>query len=134
MAASALAAVLADPIVKIIDELFDSPTERAEAKLKLLSMEMAPYLAQLEVNKEEAKNINVFVAGWRPFIGWTCGAIFGWNFIAAPLVHWLVILAGASIPPIPTLGLAEVMPVLLGLLGLGSMRTYEKTKGVEGNR
>ena len=134
MSGAALASVLAGPIVQIIDELFDTPAEKANAKLKLLSIEMAPFLAQLEVNKEEAKHTSLFVAGWRPFIGWVCGAIFVWSFMLAPLLQWITQIYGVEIPEIPALGIAELMPVLLGLLGLGGMRTFEKYTGSEASR
>jgi len=133
-AMTSLATALSGPLVEIIDNLFTSEEERAAAKLKLLSLEMQPYLAQLDVNREEAKSTRLFVAGWRPFIGWTCGSVFAWNYIVAPLLYWIFLLMGIPVPPIPTLGLAEITPVLMGLLGLGGMRTYEKLNGVEGNR
>lgn len=134
MGETKLAQLLAGPLVQLVDEVFETSEERAAAKLKLLNLEMQPYLAQLEVNKAEAGHMNVFVAGWRPFIGWVCGSIFAWTFIVAPFIGWIINALGIDVPPIPTLGLGEVMPVLLGLLGLGGMRTFEKLKGVESNR
>ena len=84
---------------------------------------------QLEVNKTEAAHKNLFVAGWRPFIGWTCGlGMFG-NFITIPFANFVLALLSYEIV-IPLVPLETMMPVLMGMLGLGAMRSYEKTKQV----
>ena len=80
-------------------------------------------LAQLEVNKTEAQHKSLFVSGWRPFIGWVCGVSMGFNFLAVPLL----MSAGFEIA---SLDLTTMMPVLMGMLGLGGLRTAEKIKGV----
>ena len=86
-------------------------------------------LAQLEVNKVEAAHKSLFVAGWRPFIGWTCGlGMFG-NFITIPFSNFVLALFEYDIV-IPLVPLETMMPVLMGMLGLGAMRTVEKTKAV----
>jgi hypothetical protein len=118
----------------VIDSLFTSDDERAAAKLKLLELDLKPAMAQLEVNKAEAANPNWFVAGWRPAIGWTCGFIFLYTFVLRDLLSFAVAVAGVDMPPIPQLDLGEVYPVLLGLLGLGGMRTFEKFKNAEAKR
>jgi hypothetical protein len=84
---------------------------------------------QLDVNKAEAGSSSVFVAGWRPFIGWVCGAACGWNWIGLPIAKVALDLAGYSIALAPA-DLTEMLPVLMGMLGLGALRTFEKTKGV----
>ena len=84
---------------------------------------------QLEVNKTEAAHKSLFVAGWRPFIGWTCGlGMFG-NFITIPFANFVLALLSYEIV-IPLVPLETMMPVLMGMLGLGAMRSYEKTKQV----
>ena len=80
-------------------------------------------MGQLEINKQEAAHKNMFVAGWRPFTGWTCGLALANNFIVVPY------LAAFGFDIIP-LDLAVMLPVLLGMLGLGGMRSYEKRNGV----
>ena len=83
--------------------------------------------AQVEVNKVEAANSNLFVSGWRPFIGWTCGlGMFG-NFITIPFANFVMALLKIQIV-IPLVPLETMMPVLMGMLGLGAMRSYEKTR------
>jgi hypothetical protein len=109
---------------------------RLQAEDKLLDRAHAEIQGQIEINKEEAKSKSVFVAGWRPFIGWVCGIAFAFNFIIVPLFPWLMTMAAIWFPeaaklkqPGP-LSLAELTPVLMGILGLGGYRTFEKTKGV----
>jgi len=87
-------------------------------------------LAQIEVNKTEAAHPSVFVSGWRPFIGWTCGVSLAMDFVMRPLVQWGLDLAVVEIV-LPTLDTESLYPILMGLLGLGTLRTYEKFKGVD---
>ncbi len=85
---------------------------------------------QLAINKEEAKSGNIFIAGWRPFIGWSCGVALVWHFIAAPFIIFFAALFGATLPPLPEFDMGSLMTVLMGMLGLGGLRTYEKQKGL----
>ena len=87
-------------------------------------------LAQIEVNKAEAASGSTFRGGWRPFIGWVCGVSFAYHFVLQPLLVFLVALMGWSVPQLPEFDMASLMTVLGGLLGLGSLRTFEKFKGV----
>jgi len=123
---------------KLIDRLIPDKAAKAEAQLKLLELQQTGELAQLtaetdlakgqqEINKVEAASTNLFVSGWRPFIGWACGAIFVCNYIGVPLLAWLS--GYFNIPPPPRLDIGEVLPVMLGMLGLGGLRTAEKIKG-----
>jgi len=86
-------------------------------------------LAQLEINKVEAASRSVFVSGWRPFIGWSCGAAMALNFIVFPLASFVLAQTGHLVE-LPTLDMSQMMPVLMGLLGLGGLRTVEKIKQV----
>ena len=82
---------------------------------------------QMEINKVEAASTNLFVSGWRPFIGWTCGlGMFG-NFITIPFSNFVLALFEYDIV-IPLVPLETMMPVLMGMLGLGAMRSFEKTR------
>ena len=87
-------------------------------------------MAQVEVNKAEAGHRSIFVAGWRPFIGWTCGVALAYHFVVAPLIIFGAGWAGTPIPDLPTFDMDSLMTVLLGMLGLGGMRTFEKAKGL----
>jgi Protein of unknown function (DUF3154). len=124
---------------KLIDRLWPDPAKAGEAKFKLMEMAQNGQLAQLasdtklaegqmEINKVEAANPSLWVSGWRPGMGWACVLIFVANYIGVPLLAWLSTMF--DIPPPPRLDIAEVLPVLLGMLGLGAMRTSEKIKSV----
>jgi hypothetical protein len=124
---------------KIIDRIWPDPTQAAAAKLELLKMqqtgELAVITGQLEINRVEAASTSVFVAGWRPFVGWVCGAAFAYKFVAAPAMAFaltaLGVLDGAGHPIVlPVLDFTEMSTVLLGMLGIGGFRTVEKLKGV----
>tara|TARA_R100000963_G_scaffold31375_1_gene22773 strand:- start:324 stop:731 length:408 start_codon:yes stop_codon:yes gene_type:complete len=86
-------------------------------------------LAQLDINKQEAAHRSIFVAGWRPFIGWTCGLALAYTYVIQPVLVFGLGQAGYLIT-LPTMELGEMMPVLMGMLGLGGLRTFEKFKGV----
>jgi hypothetical protein len=117
---------------KLIDRLWPDPAQRDVAKLELLKMQQSGDLAiitgQMEVNKEEAKSASVFVSGWRPFIGWVCGMACAWNWIGLPVVKAGLLVAGHSLDLRPA-DLTEMLPVLMGMLGLGGLRTIEKLNG-----
>ena len=86
-------------------------------------------LAQLEINKAEASHRSIFVAGWRPFIGWTCGVALAYTYVLQPILVFGLAQSGYLIE-LPKMDLGEMMPVLMGMLGLGGLRTFEKFKGV----
>ena len=87
-------------------------------------------LAQIEVNKIEAASPDFFKSSWRPFIGWVCGVAFAYHFVLQPIIIFVVALFGAEIPALPEFDMASLMTVLGRLLGLGRLRTYEKSKGL----
>lgn len=88
---------------------------------------------QVAINLQEAKSTRLFVAGWRPFIGWICGLAIGWHFLLHPLVIWWMSIWRPGLELPPTLDLTELYPVVIGMLGLGVYRTYEKSKNVQEN-
>jgi len=89
-------------------------------------------MAQVEVNKTEANHKSVFVAGWRPFIGWICGFSLAYHFIIQPLSIFILAIAfpDESIN-LPAFDISALTTILMGMLGLGGLRTYEKLKGVD---
>lgn len=111
---------------KIIDKLWPDPAQRDAAKLELMRLQMSGELAQIAVNTEEAKSSSVFVAGWRPSIGWICGAACAWNWIGLPIAKLCLTLLGISVEALSPADLSEMLPVLIGMLGLGGLRTIEK--------
>ncbi len=125
---------------KLIEKIWPDPVSQAEAQLKLAQLAQSGELAalaaetdvargQIGVNAIEAASNRLFVAGWRPFVGWICGLSLGFKFIGGPLLVMAGQLAGQAVT-LPDLGTAELMPLLIGMLGLGAMRTTEKIKGV----
>ena len=87
-------------------------------------------LAQVEVNKQEAQHRSIFVAGWRPFVGWVCGIALAYHFVLAPIILFSVSITGIQIPELPSFNMETLTTVLLGMLGLGGLRSFEKYKGV----
>lgn len=127
---------------KLIDRLWPDPAQRDQAKLQLLQLQQTGDLAaltattdlakaQAAINQQEAASTSLFVAGWRPFVGWCCGAAFAYAFILQPFATFLLAAFHASVDPkmLPVLDVSSMMPVLLGMLGLGAMRSYEKVQG-----
>ena len=113
---------------KVLDKVFPDPVKAAEAKLELYKLqqsgELASMLAQTETNKVEAGSSSIFVAGWRPFLGWICGFAMGYQYLIRPFLT-------AFYPELIFPGLDDnLWQLLLGMLGLGGLRTFEKTKGV----
>ena len=119
--------LLIGPISSLLEKVVPDLDERKRLAHEIATMAEKQahdqIMAQVEVNKAEAAHKSLFVAGWRPFIGWTCGVAMAFNFVAGPLLTS----AGYTIAP---LDLVTMMPVLLGMLGLGGMRSYEKRNGV----
>jgi len=87
-------------------------------------------IAQVEVNKAEAQHRSIFVAGWRPFVGWVCGLALAYHFVLAPIILFATAIAGIEIPELPSFYMETLTTVLLGMLGLGGLRSFEKYKGV----
>jgi len=86
-------------------------------------------MGQIEVNKQEAAHPSIFVAGWRPFVGWSCGFGVAWTFVASPFVVQIAKFFGYAGEPV-AVDTATLLSLLMGMLGISGMRTYEKYKGV----
>jgi hypothetical protein len=126
-----IVAQLVGPVTGLLDKFIEDKDQKAMLAHKIATMSEEHHQdlmkAQIEVNKVEAASSNLFVSGWRPFIGWTCGlGMFG-NFITIPFSNFVLALAGMDIV-IPLVPLETMMPVLMGMLGLGAMRSFEKTR------
>lgn len=118
---------IADLAKDVIGRFFPNKTEQEKAEL---AATLAVVQGQLEVNKAEAVSPSVFVAGWRPFIGWVCGAALAYTYIGYPFLLWAGALWFPGVKP-PELGNDGMLyELLLGMLGLGGLRTFEKVRGV----
>lgn len=125
---------------KLIDSLFPDPKQKAEAQLELFKLQQNGELAKLaadttlaskqaDINIEEAKSDSLFKSGWRPAVGWVCAATFAAKYLGGPLVYVLAQLWNIHIE-LPDIDMVELMPVLIGMLGLGAYRTFEKKNKV----
>lgn len=125
---------------KLIDRLWPDPAQADAAKLELYKLHASGELAQMqadtslalgqiEVNKAEAASGSLFISGWRPAIGWICGLACAWNWIGISVIDMAAKLYGASVVLAPA-DVGEMWPVLAGLLGLGTLRSFERVKGV----
>ena len=100
-----------------------------EIKEKLTDSLAKIDLAQLDINKTEAAHRSLFVAGWRPFIGWSCGVALAYTYIVQPILTFGLAQSGYLVD-LPAVDISQMMPVLMGMLGLGGLRSWEKVKGV----
>jgi|TARA_R110002020_G_scaffold104201_5_gene243917 hypothetical protein len=128
---------LIGPVSGLLDKFIEDKDKKNAIAFELSTMaekhaqELAK--AQLEVNKTEAAHRSLFVSGWRPAVGWTCCIGLASQYILIPMANFALALADSTIE-IPVLDMATMMPVLMGMLGLGAMRTIEKTKNVQRDR
>jgi len=127
-------ASLIGPVSSILDKVIPDADTKAKLAHQLATMAdthaQQALLSQLEINKAEAASGSLFKGGWRPFVGWVCGIALLYHFILSPLIIFAVTLTGVDIPPIPEFDMGSLMTVLMGMLGLGGLRTYEKQKGI----
>ena len=130
--------MLIPALSKLLDKLIPDPAARENARLELMKMEREQDLEefklaltadqmQADINKQEASSDNLFVAGWRPFIGWVCGVAFAYHFVAQPLLAFALANTGHTVA-LPQFQMDELSTVLMGMLGLGGLRTIEKLR------
>lgn len=112
-----------EAIGNVLDKLFTSDAERAQAQAVLEKLKQHPAELQVALNKIEAQHRSLFVAGWRPFIGWICGLGLGNVYIINPWLQWLYGIEGPQLP------LNVMVELIIAMLGLGTLRTAEKFGG-----
>lgn len=117
---------VADLAGSIINKIWPDKSEQEKQQLAAAVMVIQ---GQLDANKGEATNPNLFVSGWRPFVGWVCGAACAWNWLGLPVVKFLATAAGHPVA-VSSADVSEMLPLLFGLLGMGALRTTEKINGV----
>ena len=129
-----------DPISAVLDlgntlitRIFPDPAQQADAKLKLLELQqsgqLASMTAQTDINKVEAGNNSLFVSGWRPAIGWVCALALFYQYLGKPLVSGILPAFGFTVPLLPGLD-DNLWQLMMGMLGMGGLRTFEKVQGV----
>jgi len=115
--------------LKVLNKFIPDPELKAKAEAELRTTLLEWDKGQLEINKVEAAHSSIFVSGWRPFIGWTCGAAVAYQFVIVPWLTWISGMIAIAIPPAPSLD-DMLWQLLFALLGMGGLRTFEKLKGV----
>ena len=126
---------MADPITKsivgvackVLNKFVADKDLQAKLDHELKTAFHSANLAQIDLNKQEAAHKSLFVAGWRPFVGWTCGVALCYHFVLQPFLLFLVYSFGYQVD-LPVFDMSTLTTILLGLLGLGGMRSFEKVK------
>ena len=121
---------LIDPITNILDKFVADKDLKAKLQHELDQELHKANMAQVEINKIEASHRSIFVAGWRPFLGWSLSFAMAWHYVLAPLILFIAGFLGYQLPQLPEFDMASLMTVLMGMLGLGGLRTVEKINGV----
>lgn len=126
---------VAGAVKGVIDKFIPDAKDRLEAENLVMKQLHAINMGQIEINKQEAKSDNLFVAGWRPFVGWTCASTFAYAVIIRDMLNWGFALysnaTGSLLPVLPIPDTTLTFELLMALLGFGGLRTYEKLKGVQ---
>jgi roadblock/LC7 domain-containing protein len=126
---TALLPALGTLIDRLIPDRAAAERAKAEMEQQLVSAANQAALAQVEVNKIEAAHSSVFVAGWRPSIGWVCAAGLAWAFVVAPVASWALMVLGVK-AELPAIQFDHLFELVLAMLGIGGLRTFEKLRGV----
>jgi len=120
---------LIKPVSKILDKFVADKDLKAKLQHELDTEIHRANLAQIDVNKAEASHKSLFVAGWRPFVGWVCAGALAYHFILQPILVFAISVYGISIT-LPEFDMGSLMTILMGMLGLGGLRTLEKVQKV----
>lgn len=124
----------------LLDRLLPDPQAAADAKLKLMTLAQSGELAQLSadteiqkgqmaINLADAQSGSNYRGGWRPFLGWTCGAALAWDWVIKQIFVTVWVLAGHAVPVLPQLNMEQIIGLITCLLGIGTLRTFERLRG-----
>jgi hypothetical protein len=116
-------------ISNVVDDLHFSGEEKEKLKLQMKEIEAKLKEKQLDINKVEAGHRSIFVSGWRPFLGWISGLSIGYVYLFQPILDMILQMFGVEVDWV-VLDLGQLMPLILGMLGLGGLRSFEKAKGL----
>jgi len=118
---------LIEPVSSILDKFVADKDLKTKLSHELEKEIISLNKAQLEVNKVEAKHSNIFVSGWRPAIGWICGFSIGYHIILEPVIQYILIVNGIQFET-PEFDFSQLSTIVMAMLGMSTLRTYEKTK------
>ena len=125
---------LIGPVTGLLDKFIEDKDQKNKLAHEIATMAERQMheanMGQIEINKAEAQHRSIFVAGWRPFLGGGLAFAMIWHFVLAPVTMFVCSYAGVEIPELPTFDMESLLTVLMGMLGLGSLRTFEKVKKV----
>ncbi len=125
---------LIGPVTGLLDKFIEDKDQKAKLAHEIATMSekhaQEALLGQLEINKAEAQSGSLFKGGWRPAVGWICAIAFGYHFILKDLIMFICGVAGLELPDLPSFDMSTLLTVLGGMLGIGTLRTYEKQKGL----
>ena len=113
----------------VIDDLHFSGEEKEKLKLQMQEIDAKLKEKQLDINKAEASHRSIFVSGWRPFLGWVSGLSIGYVYLFQPILDMILQMFDVKVNWV-VLDLGQLMPLVLGMLGLGGLRSFEKAKGL----
>ena len=117
---------VADLATTVVNKIWP---DKSEQERQQLASALAIVQGQLDANKVEAASPSVWTSGWRPGVGWICVAALGMQYVARPLISWIAAVSGHPLPVLPGID-DNLWQLLVGLLGLGGLRTFEKVSGV----
>ncbi len=125
---------LIGPVTGILDKVIEDKDQKAQLAHEIATMSdthaQQALLSQLEINKAEAASGSLFKGGWRPAVGWICAIAFGYHFVLQPLLVFVLTASGVDLPDLPEFDMSTLLTVLGGMLGIGGLRSYEKTKNL----
>tara|TARA_R110002012_G_scaffold331_1_gene1239 strand:+ start:189 stop:584 length:396 start_codon:yes stop_codon:yes gene_type:complete len=125
---------LIGPVAGLLDKFIEDKDQKNALAHEIATMSekhaQSLALAQIDLNKAEASSGSLFKGGWRPAVGWVCAIAFAYHFIMQPFLVFVLAIFGAEIPNLPSFDMGTLLPVLGGMLGIGGLRSYEKTKGL----
>ena len=121
----------ASQIADIVDRFVETKEEKKAAEILLMKVQQEPDKWQAEINKVGAGHRSVFIAGWRPFIGWVCGLALAWGWLVGPIFVFFLNAFGKKME-LPKINVGEAITLVMALLGLAATRTYEKKSGLTG--
>ena len=112
-------------IAEIVDKFVETPEEKKAAEIVLMKLQQKPDEVQAEINKIEAGHRSLFVAGWRPAVGWVCTIALTWGWILAPILQFVY-----PDRTMPAVEVGQAISLIMALLGMGALRSYEKRSGL----
>ena len=122
------------PVTGLLDKFIEDKDQKAALAHEIATMSQKHAqelnLAQIEVNKAEAQSGSLFKGGWRPAVGWVCAIAFLYHFLLKDIIIFVCAFAGVDVPELPEFDMSTLLTVLGGMLGIGTLRTYEKQKGI----